>query len=299
MSEKLTEIFSKHAGPVAGGIGGALGGSISGGLVGAPLGALAGAITAPEGQRGEGALQGAGYGALGGAGAGLLGGVPLGAMGARRSEKAFADIDKKLLELERLERAGEHVDPREFKNLEQEAFNEAFGGTPSNAEQALGAATSGGILGGGIGGGMYAGQGIKEEQKKASYPYALGARFALAKLGMDYQEMGEVAEDPAESPEGAPPLPMDEQEVPEELIAELLAAEGEQMPTEEGQALTADAFTQFAQSDGTAEEADPNKEMSETPDEDSKPHWSGKSSLEAGDAGTRNHEMGLPTFGGV
>jgi hypothetical protein len=63
-------------------------------------------------------------------------------------------------------------------------------------------------------------------------------------------------------------------------------------------ALDADGFAQFAEQDQTGEVA----QSGDTPppfakNVDKTPAWSGQNSMEAGDAGTRNYQMGLPRVG--
>lgn len=64
--------------------------------------------------------------------------------------------------------------------------------------------------------------------------------------------------------------------------------------------LDADHFAQFAANDATDEvnpSANRNPEFAKGVDKS--PTWSGANSLEAGDVGTRNHQMGLPRSGAV
>ena len=64
---------------------------------------------------------------------------------------------------------------------------------------------------------------------------------------------------------------------------------------------TSEDFVNFAQGDDTDEEANPNKppptQAGTIPEKP--PNWSGNASLEGGDAGTRNYQMGLPRSGAV
>jgi len=95
---------------------------------------------------------------------------------------------------------------------------------------------------------------------------------------------------------------MAEEAVPKELLAAMMAEHGVAAPDlpDEDQASTADAFVEFAHQDNTAQEADPNTQIEEAPGiEDKKPAWSGNASLDGGDAGTRNYEMGLPQASSV
>jgi len=65
-------------------------------------------------------------------------------------------------------------------------------------------------------------------------------------------------------------------------------------------ALDADAFAQFAEQDRTDENIDNGVQTSEpAKGVDKKPAWSGGNSLESGDVGTRNYQMGLPRSGAV
>lgn len=156
------------------------------------------------------------------------------------------------------------------------------------------------------------------------YSYLLGSRHACVKLGMDEgqvpppeEEEGELSEEELaallaeQEGGGAEAMPGEEQplmeagaegedQVPEELLQALLAEEGMEggMPGEEGQAPTADMFVDFANSDATADEADPNMMPTEEGEQDPTT-WSGAASMEGGDAATRGQEMGLPKFNGV
>lgn len=60
--------------------------------------------------------------------------------------------------------------------------------------------------------------------------------------------------------------------------------------------LTAELFAEKATEDKTR--ASEKGKLKVDPLE-KKPNWSGASSLEAGDSGTRNEQMGLPRFSGV
>lgn len=64
---------------------------------------------------------------------------------------------------------------------------------------------------------------------------------------------------------------------------------------------TSDEFVSFVQQDGTEDETGNDKpkptEAGTIPEKP--PHWSGNASLEGGDAGTRNYQMGLPRSGAV
>jgi hypothetical protein len=60
----------------------------------------------------------------------------------------------------------------------------------------------------------------------------------------------------------------------------------------------ASKFVNFAQNDQTGDVMSARPQTASTANE--KPvHWSGSSSLEGGDVGTRTMNMGLPRFGGV
>lgn len=61
--------------------------------------------------------------------------------------------------------------------------------------------------------------------------------------------------------------------------------------------LGADQFVQFVQNDDIAEAID--APMLPETKEDTAANWGGKSSLEGGDAGTRNEQLGLPRFSGA
>lgn len=64
--------------------------------------------------------------------------------------------------------------------------------------------------------------------------------------------------------------------------------------------LDAEAFTQMVQQDDTADFVNQNttsKDMNQNLDK--APAWGSQSSMEAGDAGTRNYQMGLPRAGAV
>lgn len=98
--------------------------------------------------------------------------------------------------------------------------------------------------------------------------YEAGQAEALAELGLEGAPMGAL--------EGMP----------------------EEMPMGNPEGLSADAFAEFAEQDNTEELANPNQEGLPMADEgEKKPHWGGNASLDAGDAGTRGMEMGLPTSG--
>ena len=67
--------------------------------------------------------------------------------------------------------------------------------------------------------------------------------------------------------------------------------------------MSADAFAEFAEQDQTTTDSE-NPNGPENPPAiakgvDKSPAWSGQNSLESGDAGTRNYQMGLPRAGGV
>lgn len=64
-----------------------------------------------------------------------------------------------------------------------------------------------------------------------------------------------------------------------------------------GLGLDADAFVQFAHQDET-EESNAGTRLRPI-NEEKAVHWSGQASLESGDTGTRNEQMGLPRNGGV
>jgi hypothetical protein len=67
--------------------------------------------------------------------------------------------------------------------------------------------------------------------------------------------------------------------------------------------MSADMFAQFAEQDQTSVDSE-NPNGAENPpaiakNVDKTPSWSGQNSLESGDAGSRNYQMGLPRAGGV
>jgi hypothetical protein len=67
--------------------------------------------------------------------------------------------------------------------------------------------------------------------------------------------------------------------------------------------LSADDFSEFAEQDQTNVDSE-NPNGTENPPAiakniDKTPAWSGQNSMESGDAGTRNYQMGLPRAGGV
>ncbi len=64
-----------------------------------------------------------------------------------------------------------------------------------------------------------------------------------------------------------------------------------------GLGLDANAFVQFAHEDTT--EQSHGEATMKTPNAEKAVHWSGRSGLEGGDAGTRNEQMGLPRNGAV
>ena len=61
--------------------------------------------------------------------------------------------------------------------------------------------------------------------------------------------------------------------------------------------LTAELFAEHAKKDETR--ANEKGKVAPNPTDNKKPNWSGASSLEGGDTGTRNEQMGLPRFSGV
>lgn len=70
-------------------------------------------------------------------------------------------------------------------------------------------------------------------------------------------------------------------------------------PAQESE-LDADAFAQFAEQDRTDEDTHAGVQTPEpAKGVDKTPAWSGGNSLESGDAGTRNYQMGLPRSGAV
>lgn len=60
--------------------------------------------------------------------------------------------------------------------------------------------------------------------------------------------------------------------------------------------LTAELFADHAKKDDTRANE---KGVKKVDPLEKKPNWSGSSSLESGDSGTRNEQMGLPRFSGV
>lgn len=63
--------------------------------------------------------------------------------------------------------------------------------------------------------------------------------------------------------------------------------------------LDADGFADLAQEDDTEESLEKKVPTLMAKGVDSSPAWGGQSSLESGDAGTRNHQLGLPRSGAV
>lgn len=64
----------------------------------------------------------------------------------------------------------------------------------------------------------------------------------------------------------------------------------------------ADSFVEAVEEeeeDTASEDAEGENRTTSEADEPKPPRWSNSSSLESGDVATRNHEMGLPSFGGV
>ena len=71
--------------------------------------------------------------------------------------------------------------------------------------------------------------------------------------------------------------------------------------------MSADTFAEFAEQDQTNIDSENPNGPDNPPDiaksiaknVDKTPAWSGQNSMESGDAGTRNYQMGLPRAGGV
>jgi hypothetical protein len=67
--------------------------------------------------------------------------------------------------------------------------------------------------------------------------------------------------------------------------------------------MSADMFAEFAEQDQTNVDSENPNGPANPPaiakNVDKTPSWSGQNSLESGDAGTRNYQMGLPRAGGV
>jgi hypothetical protein len=67
--------------------------------------------------------------------------------------------------------------------------------------------------------------------------------------------------------------------------------------------MSADTFAEFAEQDQTDVDSENPNGAANPPaiakNVDKTPAWSGQNSLESGDAGTRNYQMGLPRAGGV
>lgn len=64
--------------------------------------------------------------------------------------------------------------------------------------------------------------------------------------------------------------------------------------------LDADTFAQLAQEDDADDFVNQNGTPTDQPNNVNKPPaWSGQTSMEAGDSGTRNYQMGIPRSGGV
>lgn len=66
-----------------------------------------------------------------------------------------------------------------------------------------------------------------------------------------------------------------------------------------GLGLDAEAFVQFAHDDTTEDVQNGAQIPADKPGASTGVNWSGRSSLESGDTGTRNEQMGLPRSAGV
>lgn len=132
-------------------------------LGGSLFGSAAGALTAPEGHRGEGALQGGLYGGLGAAGGSLLGGAA-GTFGKNRAAKRLSrvqDVSGKARqralhrpESPMLGQYGAYNDSwraKTLKRLEEAAQKDLVAKQQGSAQLQRGAAMLGGVLGAGTG----------------------------------------------------------------------------------------------------------------------------------------------------
>jgi hypothetical protein len=132
-------------------------------------------------------------------------------------------------------------------------------------------------------------------RKKTAYD--LGSRLCLARFNLikfaNYQ--GFPGEQQQQGPEAMSPESMDMMRAHTPSPADQLEAVDNDAPNSLPDAST---FVDFAQTDDT-EEASSRPAASLDMHNGRSPNWSGKSSLESGDAGMRNYEMGLPRTGGV
>lgn len=105
------------------------------------------------------------------------------------------------------------------------------------------------------------------------FSYQQGCREAMTKLGMANPEDEAL-----------------KQLVVEQLTGDSLGAAGMGMAS-------ADDFVNFTEEDQTEDALNGNLDLQNT--DEKNVHWGGKASLEGGDAGTRNEQLGLPRFNGV
>lgn len=129
------------------------------------------------------------------------------------------------------------------------------------------------------------------------YTYYLGQVHAMLKLGMEEMPPSGEGEEDKENPS----LNSAEYEPQQEPGMEMGLPPSELPGMQEQMGSSADDFVQFVQNDDTTEIADPNQEELAEPGsvEEGNLQWSGRTSVEGGDAGNRMMEMGLPTSGAV
>jgi hypothetical protein len=143
---------------------------------------------------------------------------------------------------------------------------------------------------------------LPKQVKKTAY--YLGRKAACVMLKLSAQDATHLPPDYASGPDGPPGPPQDPQvdpnapQVMEDALLQQLAAQ--QLDPGENQGKGSDEFADFAQKDNTDQVMDGSAMPATAGNTDEKPtHWSGNASLEGGDAGTRNYQMGLPRFGGT
>jgi len=146
------------------------------------------------------------------------------------------------------------------------------------------------------------GKKLPEHVKKAAYFF--GCQRALGLLKLSAQDATHLPPDYASGPDGPPGPPPGMPQDPggpqaaEDALLQQLAEQQLDPGASQGQG--SDSFAEFAQKDNTDEVIDGNAMPPASGNVDEKPtHWSGNASLEGGDAGTRNYQMGLPRFGGT
>lgn len=114
--------------------------------------------------------------------------------------------------------------------------------------------------------------------KFLKFSYYLGCKHAMDAVGMPSPAYDEDEEDPKEQ------LPA------EQLSGDALGPAGLGVAD-------AESFVNFVEKDPTEDVLDGKLDI---PNLDEKAvHWGGKASLESGDTGTRNEQMGLPRFNGA